>query len=371
MSEPALRPLCGTTVVDVSRMLPGAVLARMFLDLGARLIKIEEPGAGDPMRQLPPLVDGIGAGFCGFFRGAESICIDLRQARGASVLRRLARDADVLVESFRPGTLEAWGVAPASLARDNPRLVICSLSGFGKEGPAAGEVGHDINFAAWSGLLAFMPGGGLPGVQVADVTSAILACSSVLAALLDRQRTGRGVHVRQPLGTGPLPFLTLAMANAAAGTDSNAVRLLSGKCPAYRLYRCGDGLELAVGALEPKFWEAFADAIGMPEVAQDGRDLGDRGRRASHRVEEKLRTRPREHWLALARQRNLPVTPVHDLQAAREALGNAGLLEKTPAPGGTFLETPAPFAASVGTTPRHPAPRLGEHTERILGELDF
>ena len=369
MSGPALRPLRGTTVVDLSRMLPGAVLARMLLDLGARLIKIEEPEAGDPMRHLPPLVDGVGAGFCSFFRGAESVCIDLRQARGVSVLRRLAGRADVLVESFRPGTLETWGVGPESLVRDNPRLVVCSLSGFGDEGPEAGRVGHDINFAAWSGLLALIPGGRVPGVQVADVTSALLACSSVLAALLERRRSGRGVHVRQPLAAGPLPFLTFALADAAAGADSAADRLLSGHCPAYRLYLCGDGLELALGALEPKFWEGFVDAIGIPELAPDGLDPGARGRRATRRVEDKLRTRPREYWLDLAREKNLPVTPVNDLQAARQALREAGLIEQTPVPDGTSLATPAPYTASVGTTPRDPAPRLGEHTERVLDEL--
>jgi len=361
-------PLRGTTVLDASRMLPGAVLARMLLDLGARLIKIERPGVGDPLRGLPPLVGGIGAGFCAFFRGAESLCLDLKDERGAAVLRRLARDADVLVESFRPGTLEAWGASPASLLEDNPRLVICSLSGFGEAGGEAGRVGHDLNFVAWSGLLARLPGG-VPGVQVADVTSALLACSSILAALLARQRTGRGVHLHQPLSAAPLPFLTLAIADGAAGGESEAERLLSGRCPAYRLYRCGDDLDLALGAVELKFWEGFAEAIGLPQLAPDGLDDGPRGRRAAKQVERRLRTRPRAHWLELARERDLPVTPVNDARSAREALRDAGLLEQTPAPDGGTLETPAPYTGSVGSTPARPAPRLGEQTARILKEL--
>jgi len=371
MSGAALCPLAGTTVLDLSRMLPGAVLARMLLDLGARLIKIEEPETGDPMRHLPPLVDGVGAGFCSFFRGAESVCLDLKDPNGASIVRRLAARTDVLVESFRPGTLEAWGLSPESLTQENPRLVICSLSGFGDTGPEAGRVGHDINFAAWSGLLSLIPGGQVPGIQVADVTSALLACSSVLAALLDRVRTNRGAHFHQPLASGPLPFLSFAIADAAAGADSAAERLLSGKCPAYRLYRCGDGLDLALGALEPKFWEEFTEMIGVSGAAEHGLDLGEQGGRAAQRVEDRLRTQPREHWLDLARDRNLPVTPVHDLNAAREALQGAGLLEETPAPGGTTIATPAPYTASVGATPRHPAPALGEHTERTLAELDL
>lgn len=369
MSADSPRPLEGTTVLDASRMLPGAVLARMLLDMGARLIKVEQPEGGDPMRLLPPRVGGVGAGFCAFFRGAQSVGLDLRRPRDAAILRQLAGRADVLVESFRPGTLEAWGVGPAALQARHPALVICSLSGFGAQRDAAARVGHDINFVATAGLLAAMPGGGLPGVQIADVTAALLACSAVLAALLARQRTGRGTHLDQPLAAGPLPLVTLAMADAAAGEDSTAATLLSGACPAYRLYRCGDGRDIAVGALEPKFWAAFADALGLPEVASAGLDPGAAGREAARQVEEKLGSQPREHWLALARARQLPVTAVHDLRTALAELQEAGLTEETPAPGGGTLTTPGPYVPSVGATPRHPAPRLGEHTASILREF--
>jgi crotonobetainyl-CoA:carnitine CoA-transferase CaiB-like acyl-CoA transferase len=370
MSAPG-RALRGTTVIDASRMLPGAVLARMLLDLGARLVKVEAPGAGDPMRSLPPLVDGVGAGFCAFFRGAESICLDLKQPRGAAALCELARHGDVLVESFRPGMLETWGAGPARLAEISPSLVLCSLSGFHTNQSGSVAVGHDVNFVASSGLLSCLPGDDLPRVQLADVTAGILACSAVLAALLDRQRTGRGLHVRQPLFGGPFPFLTLALANAAAGDDSRAERILSGGCPAYRLYRCNDGLGIAVGALEPKFWAEFAEMLGLPEVVEAGLELGSTGEDAARSVQQRLATRPRDHWLALARERNLPVTPVHDLEAAIEdpTLHAAGLIEETPAPGGATLPTPGPYLPSVGATPSHPAPRLGEHTERILREF--
>src|SRR5690606_8046221 len=123
-------PLAGTVVVDVSRMLPGAVLARCLLDLGARVIKVEDPGVGDLMRHAPPLIDGVGAGFIAFFRGAESVGLDLRTPAGAAALRRLAAGADVLIESFRPGTMARFGLPEAELLADNPRLVLCSLPGF-------------------------------------------------------------------------------------------------------------------------------------------------------------------------------------------------------------------------------------------------
>ncbi|HEU4565614.1 MAG TPA: CoA transferase, partial [Gemmatimonadaceae bacterium] len=134
------RPLAGTVVIDATRMLPGAVLARLLADLGARIIKVEEPGVGDPMRAVPPLVGGTGAGFHAFYHGAESIALDLASSGGATALRRLARHADVLVESFRPGTMERWGVGHDRLTSTNPLLVTCSLSAFGSRDAAHARI---------------------------------------------------------------------------------------------------------------------------------------------------------------------------------------------------------------------------------------
>jgi crotonobetainyl-CoA:carnitine CoA-transferase CaiB-like acyl-CoA transferase len=335
-------------VLDASRMLPGAVLARMLLELGARLIKIETPRGGDPLRSLEPTVDGIGAGFAEFFRGAESVCLDLSTEPGAGRFRKLADRADVLVESFRPGRLGGWGLGPAELLAARPSLVICSLVGFAPDDPAGSGVGHDLNLVAASGLLERLGGAGkVPRVQLADVTAALLACSAVLGALLGRARDGRGAHVVQPLASGPLPFLTLALADAAAGGEpSEADRLLAGECPAYHLYECGDGERIALGALEPKFWSAFVGALGLPDLEAAGLDSGPEGDAAARRVQEKLAERPREHWLALARELELPVSPVNALT--------------------TTSDGPGCYLPSIGRRPARPAPRLGEHTDSVL-----
>jgi crotonobetainyl-CoA:carnitine CoA-transferase CaiB-like acyl-CoA transferase len=368
-----LRPLAGMLVIDVSRMLPGAVLARMLVDLGARVIKVEEPSMGDPMRLAPPLIDGIGAGFCAFFRGTESICLDLRDRRGADGLRKLARSADVLAESFRPGTLEAWSVGHDRLMAANPRLVGCSLSGFGIEGEHASRVGHDLNFVALSGLAAFLPGEDVPRVQVADVTAGVLACNAILAALLHRAAGGRGVWIDQPLVSGPMPLLTWAVADAAAGGGSHGERLLGGTCPAYRFYTCGDGKRIAVCALEPKFWALFVTALGLPELSGVGLDMDEPGEAAVRRIEEVLSTRSRDEWLELVGEGNLPVSAVHDLNDATNepALHEAAWFEPTPVPGGKHLSMVAPFSPSVGATPDRPAPHLGQHTESITTEFDL
>ncbi len=339
-------PLAGVVVLDCTRMLPGAVLARHLLELGARVIKVEEPG-GDPLRHAPPLVDGVGAGFATFYRGAQSVELDLRTPAGADALRRLARAADVLVESFRPGTLARWGVDLAALRAAHPALITCSLSGYGggDDRPA-----HDLNITAGSGLLSLLGGDGLPGVLLADVAAGMQAATAILAALLQRHKSGRGTHLEQPLAAAVRPFLAQSAADLAAGGEGLIATHLSGACPAYRRYRCGDGRELAVAAVEPKFWQAWVELLGLPHLAGVGLDPGEAGARAAAEVEAALRAASRDHWLERAAE--LPVSPVLTLA---EAVGGA--------------PATVPFLASGGGPPAGPAPTLGEHTAMVLGKL--
>ncbi|MDC0667521.1 CaiB/BaiF CoA transferase family protein [Nannocystis radixulma] len=357
-------PLAGTVVVDVSRMLPGAVLARCLLDLGARVIKVEDPGTGDLMRHAPPLIDGVGAGFIAFFRGAESVGLDLRTPAGAAALRTLAAGADVMVESFRPGTMARFGLPEQDLLDANPGLVLCSLPGFS----VGSAVGHDLNFTGLTGLLRALRSEGIVGLQLADVTSGLLACSSVLAALLRRARTGKGGRVQQPLLTGPLPFVTWAWAERAGGGGGMSEAVLGGRAPAYRAYRCGDGRELSVGCLEPKFWIAFTQVVGRPDLAGLGLDTGPSGQEAAAAMEQHLAGHPRDHWLALLAPHDLPVWPVHDLDAAPDEPHLSELTESTPTPAGSFRGI-GPFFPSLGRTPERSAPGLGEHTDAVLAEF--
>ncbi len=363
-------PLEGHLVVDLSRMLPGAVLARQLLDLGARLIKIEEPGTGDPMRQVPPQVGGVGVGFAAFLRGAESVVIDLRSAEGAENVRRLAGHADVVIESFRPGTLEGWGLGWDHLSPTNRGLVWCSLPSFGRPSAVRDRVAHDLNLSAMAGVLDLV-GGRVPRLQLADVTSGLLAASSILAALVARGRDGEGRRLEQPLAAGPLPFLTWSRLELAVGGGGVLDTLLGGSCPCYRIYRCGDGKSLSLAALEPKFWAAFVELIGAEELQGAAFALGEEGARTASAVEKALAAHPREHWLAEAERRGLPLGPVHGLDeaAADPAFAAAGLIETTPLPGGTAADGVGPWNVGLGETPDRPAPQLGEHTAAILAEF--
>ena len=361
-------PLSGTIVLDASRMLPGAVVVRTLVDLGARVVKVEDPHSGDPMRVTPPLVGGTGAGFLAFFRGVESVTLDLKTPAGAAALRKMARHADVLLESFRPGTLERWDLGYDRLAALNPGLVVVSLTSFGSEGTDAARIGHDLNFTAVTGFLSELPAGDLPRVQVADVGAGLLAVSSTLAALLLRHRTGRGVHVDQPLVTGPLPFLAWAFAELGAGGEGVLDGILAGKSPGYRTYRCADGGRVALGAIEPKFWGALCEMAGITEHAGDGLDTGAEGAHAATRLSAVFGSRPRADWLALADAIGIPLTPVNDIASAAGDL--ASRMERTSLPGGGVMATPAAFLGVPGLRrPHAPAPALGADTSRVLHEL--
>jgi len=364
ISAPAL-PLAGVTVLDVSRMLPGAVLARSLVDLGARVIKIEDPRGGDLMRLAPPLVGGIGVGFCVYFRGTESVGLDLRDPDGVTALKLLAGRADVLIESFRPGTMDRYGLATAGLRADNPRLVVCSLPGF----LGNAEVGHDLNFTALTGFLREVTPQGIPALQIADVTSGLLASTAIVAALLQRTRTGEGCELRQPLLAGPLPFVTWAASEVAAGGGGLAGSMLGGAIAAYRCYRCKDGLELAVGCLEPKFWIAFATLVGRPELAGGGLDPSPEGVSAATAMAAWLAGEDRAHWLERVAGHALPVWPVHTLAEAASEPTLAPLREQTPMPDGSRLAGAGPSLPGLGRTPETPAPRLGAHTAAVLTEF--
>lgn len=372
MTSEQLLPLDGITVLDVSRLLPGGILARQLLDLGVRLIKIEEPGVGDPMRMVPPVVGGVGVGFAALLRGAESVCLDLTTAEGQARLRRLASRADVLVESFRPGTMASWGLGYDELAEINPRLVWCSLSSFGRGDAVRHRLAHDLNLIALTGALDAM-GPDQPRLQLADVGAGLLAASSILAALLRRERSGRGARVDQPLITGSLPYMTWRWVEAAAGREQVIDLLLGGACPCYRTYRCGGGSLMAVSALEPKFWLGFVTMLGIEGLAGAGFAMDEEAATVVGRIEEVLATQGRDHWLALAEERGLPVSAVHTTGEAADdpVFADAGLTEELPLPGGGAMDAIGPWLPEIGRTPERPAPALGEHTDAVLEEFNL
>jgi crotonobetainyl-CoA:carnitine CoA-transferase CaiB-like acyl-CoA transferase len=302
-------------------------------DFGADVVKVEDPDPGDYLREISPPM------FAALNRGKRSIALDLKADPDA--LRPLCSAADVFIEGFRPGVLER--LAPFLLV-DFPRLVVCRLSGFGQGGPWRDRAGHDIGYLALSGALA--RAGAAPGLQIADLAGGFTAVSAILAALLERERTGRGRALDVSMTAAATQYVL-------AAEEPN---VLDGSRPCYRAYRCKSGGRYALGALEPKFWERFCAAVARPEWADRGFDVS-----LTPAVDALFATRTREEWDALLRSADCCGEPVLELSELRAHPWFADLFA------GEALRT-FPALVPTASLPSRPAPRRGEHTLEVLRE---
>src|SRR5919198_881839 len=297
-------PLGGVTVLDLTRLLPGGYCTLLLADLGADVVKVEEPGRGDYIRWTPPLVEGESAAHRALNRGKRSVALNLKDPAGAEVLRRLSERSDVLVESFRPGVLARLGVGHDALRAANPRLVSCAITGYGQDGPYRDRVGHDINYLGFGGALDLMGVEGgppvVPAVQVGDMAGGgMAAVIGILAALLQRGRTGRGRFVDTAMMDGVVSWLSIhAGAYLQTGDEPRRGRMpLSGAYACYGVYECADGKWLAVGALEPQFWTALCGALGVPELVDTQFGPRDQQREMATRLSSLFAERGRDEWL--------------------------------------------------------------------------
>jgi alpha-methylacyl-CoA racemase len=359
-------PLSGFLVVDLSRLLPGPLASRLLADLGARVVKVEEPSLGDPVRMSPPVRESVGALAGILLAGVESIALDLKQPAGQEVLARLLERADVLLESFRPGTLTRLGFPPEELRRRYPRLIVCSLTGWGQDGPYAPRAGHDLTYLAVAGALASTAA--MPPVQVADQIGAWSAVTSILAALLERHRTGEGRHIDAALLDAGVHANVVGWALEADGKKAVGQRLpLTGALPCYNLYETADGRLLALAALEPHFWRRFCLAAGREDLI---RRQYSRSRRVRREVEELIRGRTLAEWMDLAGRADVPAEPV---LSAAEARVHPQVAARALLDGGADQPRLAFPARLDGERPRSAdrVPGLGEQTKALLAELGY
>jgi crotonobetainyl-CoA:carnitine CoA-transferase CaiB-like acyl-CoA transferase len=370
--------LDGVRVLDLSRLLPGPFLTMILADLGADVVKIEDPKLGDYMRQIPPTKGGVSGRYLAVNRGKRSIVLDLKAPAGRDALLRMAAQADVVVESFRPGVLDKLGVGYAALSAANPGLIVCSISGFGQTGPYVDRAGHDVGYLALAGVLAMGGDAGgapsMPGVQIADLAGgALWGATGILAALVGRHRTGKGAHLDISMTEGALALATAELGNLDCGrAPTRGVETLNGGLACYRIYRTSDGRYLAVGALEPKFWIALNQAIGRaPDVHEliGGPDVQARVRAE---LAEIFASRSAAEWTQLLGAHDCCVELVteldelaaHPLHQAREVFFT---IDGGPSVGPLRqVRTPLGAPRSPG-----PPPRQGEHTGAVLAEYGF
>ncbi len=331
---------------------------------------MEEPPIGDATRALPPVVgDGESAAHAALNRNKRSIVLDLRTEDGAATVRRLVQGADVFVEAYRPGALARRGLGATALLEANPRLVYCSITGYGQDGPLADRAGHDLSYLSLSGFLGANRGPAgrpvIPAAQVADMTAAYVAVIGILAALVARETTGRGQQVDVSLLRAALGLMSLPLARRLAG--ARHVDELTGTYACYTVYACRDGRYLSVAALEPKFWEGLCRGLERPDLASRQWDRGARGQEVKDALGALFATRERDEWVRRLAPLDVCVEPVLDLDEAAATPAVAAEMGEQPA-GGASLRTVGPPVRFPGlpAAERRAAPALGEHSAEVL-----
>ena len=381
MAQPtAPLPLAGVRVADFSRVLAGPLATMILGDLGADVVKVERPDGGDDTRAWgPPFVGDDAAYFLALNRNKRSIALDLSTDGGAATAQALAVSSDVVVENFRPGLMARFGLDHDSLAARNPRIVSCSLVAFGEDGESAARPGYDIIVQALAGVMSFtgQPDGEPTkvGVALLDVIAGLYAANGIQAALLGRDRTGRGERV----------VVSLYETSLAALVNQAANYLLGGVVPRpmgnahpnivpYQLFHAADR-PFILAAGNDRLFERTAAVTGMPKLALDER-FATNASRVAHRaelipvLEERFATETADHWVEALTGAGVPCAPVRSLDEVFAAPESRRVLQRVTEPRGelTLVADPIRVGGSLLGV-RRPPPRLGEHTEEIVGEL--
>lgn len=365
-------PLTGVRVLDLTRLLPGAFCMSLLADLGAEVVKVEQPGIGDYMRWGEPRIGGESAASWVTDRNKRSIALDLKRAEGVAVLKRLAAQAEVMVEGFRPGVVARLGIDYEAMRAANPALVYCSISGYGQHGPLSAAAGHDINYVGRAGLLSITgPAHGdpaVPGVQTADLAGgSLMAAVGILAALTKARASGEGdlVDIGMTDGAFALQSIHIGDYLASGVVPAREEMTLNGRYPCYGVYRCRDGRHLTVGALEPQFFAELCRGVGREDLIETSFDES-----AKPIWRELFLRRDRDRWLADLQGFDACVGPVNDFAEAccdPQLIAREMVLELADhaGVGARQVGTPIKLREHPGAI-RTPAPRLGEATREYL-----
>ncbi len=368
-----IAPLKGLRILDFTTLLPGPFGTQMLADLGAEVVRIESPARADIVRQLQPQVAGQSAAFHTLNRGKKSLALNLKQKQATAIIEQLLADYDVLIEQFRPGVMAKLGLGYQQLQALHPRLIYCSITGYGQDGPLAARAGHDINYLARSGLSSYLGRAGqgplpLP-TQVADIAgggqNAVIA---ILAALFERQRSGRGQHIDISMTDSCLALNALFGPGALhTGADPEAEAHPLTGAGIYDYYRTADDRYLSVGSLEPRFRQRLCQRIGHA----DWQGLADETLKP--KLWALFEQQPLSHWQRLFEDADACVEPVLTLNeaTASELFQSRAMLTRGAGEQGP-LQIACPLRFS-GQRPqaRSPAPTLGQHNEEILSTLGY
>jgi len=368
-----VQPLASVKVLDLSRLLPGPLASLVLADLGATVDKIEDAAGGDYLRVMPPTIGDTSSIFLALNRNKRSAVLDLKKPKAKEALLRLVRSYDVLLEQFRPGVLERLGLSHERLLAENPRLVVCALTGYGQDGPLAQRAGHDLNYLARAGVLGQQgPEGGaptVPGFQLADVSGGLYAVVGIMGALMERARTGKGQIVDVAMIETAMPFAIagfgLTFGHAAQQALARGAEALTGGIAPYQTYATKDGRAMSLAALEPKFWSAFASGVGH-EISMSDLVPGPHQAELKTKLAGIFAGRTQAEWIAFASERDCCLEPVLSPEEARDDahLAARGMFFELDSPWGKIPQLRTPLTPRERT--HAPPPKQGEHTEAVL-----
>ena len=366
--------LQGIRVVDFSQWLPGQYCGMVLADFGADVIKVESV-KGDPNRNFAPqLAPGMSSWNLALNRNKRGIAVNLKTEEGIGILKRLLKNADVFLEGFRPGYLQSKGLGYEDISKMNPRLVYCSITGFGQDSKFKQQPAHDLNIIGLSGMNFLNDSGNvaISEVQVSAIGGSLNAVAAISMALLARARTGKGQRIDVSLYNTALSMQIVSLASIL-GCRVTGDTPFGRRAHYYDVYRTKDGKYISVGTIEPKFWQKFCDMTGLPKLKDRQYDFAHE-EEIAQMISDKLKTKTRDEWVALAEDGSFCVTPVYSPDEALEnnMTAASGMLKTRQEDVGriTYLNSAVKMSETPGSI-RFRAPYVGEHTGEVLNGLGY
>jgi crotonobetainyl-CoA:carnitine CoA-transferase CaiB-like acyl-CoA transferase len=338
--------LKGIKVIDFTRLLPGPVATHILAQMGAEVIKIESPSRMDYARMQPGQVDGASILFHQLNHNKTVKILDYAASDGKAKLLDLIKNADALIEQFRPGAMKAWGLGYEEIKKINPNIVYVSLTGYGQTGKSAAEAGHDFNYLAYSGVMSLLKDERekptVPDTQFADIGGAYMAVMAMQAALLRKGITGEGSYIDVALSDAMMPFLAVPFGLYTSGLEYRQFNVINGKLAVnYAAYECADGRWISVGALEMKFWKNLCEAIEKPTWIRTNQMELMNAVFPKKEVETFFKTKTRDEWAAFFKEKDVCVAPILEIEELEtsEFHKDRGAFEEFETPNGTVLKT--------------------------------
>jgi crotonobetainyl-CoA:carnitine CoA-transferase CaiB-like acyl-CoA transferase len=363
--------LDGVRVVDATRLLPGGFCTMLLSDMGAEVIKVEQPGLGDYMRATPPTKKGESPVHSSVNRNKLSIGIDLKAEEGKRVLRRLLRETDVFLEGFRPGVMKRLGFSFEAVKRINPRIVYCSISAFGQSSRLSSIPGHDINFQAMAGTMGYSRRVEVPLLQLSDTVSGTYAALAISGALVGRKGA---VFIDVPIVSSLLSWMILPASTylATGRPPREGGSLIFGSTPYYNIYRTSDGRFIAIAAIEQEFWHNLVKAVGAPGLEQKRFGTVQERMKVTSGLRRIFASKTRDEWTRLLTDKDTCATPVLSVEEAlTSSWGKAASSLVDIAGDGTVLNNPLRSKPNMRSVPFTAAPTLGRDTRSLMASLGY